>query len=136
MNSKAMEYEYLIRRAHQCGRYGVGGADADDFRSLERKAAKYLEEREKSKAKGNEIKYSDKEIEALKEYMVSAGEISAYIKSATIHVRKKYEDKLSDEQSNELEEIEASLIDLDMEKIVKAIGKADAIMIAIGLMPR
>ena len=34
---KAMEYEYLIRSAFNCGRYGVAGANADTYRYLEGK---------------------------------------------------------------------------------------------------
>ncbi len=35
-NMSAMDYEILIRRAYDCGRYGKKGADADIFRGLER----------------------------------------------------------------------------------------------------
>ena len=36
---KAIEYEYLIRSAFNCGRCGVVGANADTYRSLERQVA-------------------------------------------------------------------------------------------------
>ena len=38
----ALGYEYLIRRAHYCGRYGVHGADADTYRSYEREESRYM----------------------------------------------------------------------------------------------
>lgn len=36
-----MSYEFLIRRAHNCGRYGVKGANADIYRELERDSSLY-----------------------------------------------------------------------------------------------
>ncbi len=35
----AIMYEYLIRSAYNCGRYGVQGADADIYRLLETRVA-------------------------------------------------------------------------------------------------
>ena len=35
----ALEYEYLIRAAFNCGRCGVAGANADIYRGLEREAS-------------------------------------------------------------------------------------------------
>ena len=35
----ALEYEYLIRAAFNCGRRGVAGANADIYRGLEREAS-------------------------------------------------------------------------------------------------
>jgi hypothetical protein len=32
----AMGYEYLVRRAYQCGRFGSPGANADIYRKMER----------------------------------------------------------------------------------------------------
>jgi hypothetical protein len=135
MDDNALNYEYLIRRAHQCGRYGVQGADADTFRRLQRNASMYSNEKE-SIEKGKE-RLSNQNIEdLLVKYMLSAGEVSAYIKTATDKVKKQYESKLSDEQYNELEEVEVLLIEPDINKINEAIQRAEKIMLEIGLFPK
>ena len=47
MEEYAMSYEYLIRRIFQCGRYGVAGANADEYRRLERKIIQLKENKAK-----------------------------------------------------------------------------------------
>lgn len=43
MNDEAMDYEYLVRRAFQCGRFGVVDANADNYRGLESAEAVMIE---------------------------------------------------------------------------------------------
>ena len=121
MDDNAMNYEYLIRRANQCGRHGVAGADADTFRRLQRLALKYNKNR------------TEKD---LREYMVSAGEVSAYIKTACQLVIKKFDGKLSDDQYNELEEVMLSLIEPNLDKLSKAVQRAQIVMLEVGLYPK
>lgn len=135
IDDNAMNYEYLIRRAHQCGRHGVAGADADTFRRLQRLAYTYIEEKKAIETKG-ERKWRKSEEEMLTEYMISAGEVSAYIKTATQIVKKNYYDKLTDDQYNELEDIEVSLIKPDIEIINEAVKRAEKVMLDIGLYPK
>ncbi|MHA4895634.1 hypothetical protein ACXZ1K_12845 [Pedobacter sp. PWIIR3] len=78
-DDNAMSYEYLIRRAHQCGRYGVAGADADTYRSLVRNASTYYSEMEAIKNK-TERKWLRNEQEMLADYMRSCGELKGYMK--------------------------------------------------------
>jgi len=131
----AMRYEHLIRRAHQCGRYGVAGANADDYRRLQRHSSKYFSEIEAIK-NNTERKWLKSVDELLSDYLTSCGEIKAYIMNAIDNVKKKCYDKLSDEQYNELESIEVSLIKPDIETITKAINRAEKTMLEIGLYPQ
>lgn len=135
MDDNALNYEYLIRRAHQCGRYGVQGADADTFRRLQRNAHMYFSEKEASE-KGTERFTNQKIEDLLSKYLVSAGEVSAYIKTATDKVKKQYDSKLTDEQYNELEDVEVLLIEPDFEKINEAIKRAEKVMLEIELYPK
>lgn len=123
----AIKYEYLIRKAHKCTRYGVQGADSDTFRRLIRKTLFYKEEMDA--IKNNEKQRTTKtEKELLSEYMASAGEISGYIKTATDKVKKKHDSKLSDSQYQELESIEMLLTNPTYEKIVESINRTHDIM--------
>ena len=128
IDNNAMNYEYLIRRAHQCERYGVAGADADTFRRLQRFAYTYLENKKTIETK-SERKWRKTEEEMLTDYMISAGEVSAYIKTATQTVKKKYDTKLTNEQYNELEDIEISLTKPDIEIINEAVKRAEKVML-------
>lgn len=124
-----MDYEYLIRRAHQVGRYGVAGADADSFRELERTYALY-----KNKLTSRPSSKPVEEIHA--NYFLNLGKISAYIKTAIQRVMQKEEKKLSDAQYNELEECLIDLRNPDMNGIFSVMQKADRIMLEIGLYPQ
>jgi hypothetical protein len=59
----AMNYEYLIRRAHQVGRFGVEGGDTDTFRALERANSMY--ESEKGLTEAGKQKQWNKSLESL-----------------------------------------------------------------------
>lgn len=135
MDDNALNYEYLIRRAHQCGRYGVQGANADTYRKLQRNADLYTRESDSVKNANKEL-YNQNIIDLLKNYMISVGEVSAYIKTATEIVKNQYDSKLTDEQFNELEKIEVLLIDPDITKINEAIQRAEKVMLEIGLYPK
>lgn len=135
MKDNAMQYEYLIRRAHQCGRHGVTGADADTYRRFERLSYSYFQHEKAIKEKSERL--STKNIEdMLADYLISAGEISAYIKTAVYLVMKKYDAKLNDEQNNELEDIGVLLITPNIEKVNQAIERAEKVMLEIGLFPQ
>ena len=127
MIDNALSYEYLIRRAHQCGRYGSSGADADIYRELQRSANEYFLVQGKS---------VPKEAKLLSDYMISLGKVSAYIDTAIDLVLKKYSPKLSDQQYNILEEVKVTLKKPDINIVEKAIKDSEGIMIAIGLYPK
>ncbi|MFA6201076.1 MAG: hypothetical protein WC679_11790 [Bacteroidales bacterium] len=135
MDDSALNYEYLIRCAHQCGRYGVEGANADTYRRLQRNAQMYIGEKEAIKKKTE--RFSKQPLEDLLiRYMVSVGEVSAYIKTAIDVVKKNYDTKLTDEQYNELEKIAVLLIEPDIKKIDEAIERAEKVMLEIELYPQ
>lgn len=121
MESDAMNYEYLIRRAFQCGRFGVAGANADIFRRYERLHSEYLQDK--------------MDLNNLSKYMMCVGEVSAYIKMATSIVRKNHTASISDAQKTELENVETLLFSTDKNRIVEAITRAEKVMIDLGLFP-
>lgn len=125
-DSHAMSYEYLIRRAHQCGRHGVAGANADDYRRLQRNYHYFVENKSSSKSRD----------ELLSAYMATAGEIAGFIKTAIRVVIKTHESKISDNQYNALEDIEVSLITPDIDKLNKAVEDGEKIMLELGLYPK
>lgn len=131
----AMKYEYVIRRAHQCGRHGVAGANADDYRRFLRHANMYFTESEAIKNNTERI-WLKSENELLSDYLISCGEIKAYLMTAIDTVKKNYYDKLSDKLYNELEDIEVSLIKPDIDKITEALNRAEKTMLEIGLYPQ
>ena len=131
----ALHYEYLIRRAHQCGRYGVKGANADVFRGLERAEVLYRTEKE-NQEKGKSKQWNKTLEELAFDYGKKSGEVSAYINTAIKKVLNDYENKLTDEQKEELENCEIELIDSNISKIENVIEKAQEIMIKIELFPK
>lgn len=131
MDEFAISYEYLIRRAHKCGRHGVAGANADTYRGFERAYAEYNE------AKSGKLRFTTKTPEqAFGNYMLRCGEISAYLLTAIDKVRRECIKELSSKQNKKLEDLEILLISPDIEKIEKTIKKAQDIMIEIGLYPQ
>ncbi|MFF5382607.1 hypothetical protein [Pedobacter suwonensis] len=134
-DDNAMSYEYLIRRAHQCGRYGVAGADADTYRSLVRNASTYYSEMEAIKNK-TERKWLKNEQEMLADYMRSCGEVKGYIKTAIEKVKKDFDNQLTDEQYNELEKVEVLLISADLQKITEALIRTEKVFLDLKLYPK
>ncbi|MDL2243296.1 hypothetical protein LJB84_00420 [Bacteroidales bacterium OttesenSCG-928-J19] len=134
-DDNAMSYEYLIRRAHQCGRYGVAGADADTYRRLLRNASIYYSEMEAIRNK-TERKWLKSEQEMLADYMLSCGEVKGYINTAIEKVKKGYDNQLTDEQYNELEEVEVLLISADLQKITDALIRTEKVFLDLKLYPK
>jgi predicted DNA-binding protein len=131
----ALNYEYLIRRCHQVGRYGVAGADADTFREFER--SYILVTSEKDLAAKGQPKQWNKTIEELNiDYATNAGKVSAYINTAIEKAMKDYEDKLSDEQYEVLEQCKIQLISPTYDKICNVIKQAEETLVAIGVFPQ
>jgi len=131
----ALNYEYLIRRAHQCGRFGVEGANADIFRHFSMAEISYRTEKEN--IKNGKPRATNKDIEELLfDYASRAGKVAAYIGTAIEKVLKDYDSKLSDEQKEELENCKVDLITPDFETIEKVINKANDIMQKIDLYPK
>lgn len=124
MNESALNYEYLIRRAFQCGRYEVPGANADVFRALERS---FVLNRDNNDYRQNE--------ELLFNYAFGCGEVATYIVTAIEKFTKDFEKSLTAEQNEEVEDLISLLNNSRIEQIEEAIERAQELMIAHGRYP-
>ncbi len=68
--------------------------------------------------------------------MVAYGEVKAYIFTAIGNIKRKYEDQLSDNQYNELEDVEVSISKPDLEKLTYGIVRAEVVFLELGLYPK
>jgi len=122
MNELAVSYEMIIRKAHNCGRFGVTGVNADEFRGLEMSYAGYHEVKEKAD------KNSPEDIqEHFADYMRKVGEISAYLRTSIDKIEKDNKDRLSQAQKDEMNEIRTLLWKSDMGKIYESIERIERI---------
>ena len=124
MDDFALRYEYLIRSAFQCGRYGVPGANADTFRALE----------------SSFVYYRDNKIPATKDtllfnYAFDCGEVSTYIVTAIEKFSQDFDPQLNAVQNQEIEDIIMLLDNSDITKIEEAIERSEALMVAFGRYP-
>ena len=130
----AMNYEHFIRRAYNCGRYGVEGANADIYRRLERKSAVYKQalneiENNKPRSWNQDIK------DICFDYGVAAGEVAAFISDAIHKVESDYDNQLTDEQKGILEDCKSSLVSPTIENIKETLETSDQVMKDLGLYP-
>jgi len=131
MDGYALSYEYLIRRAHQCGCYGRKGADADIFRRLKYDVILFANA-DKEAIRTGIISNSNQNIKKLLDkHVKNVNEVSSHIRKAIDHVKKKYRTKLTDVQYYELEKIEILLIEPNINKINEAIKRAEKVMLEI-----
>ncbi|WP_075340719.1 hypothetical protein [Tenacibaculum agarivorans] len=131
----AMRYEYLIRRAHQCGRHGVAGADADIYRRFLTNASIYKTEKEAIE-NNQPRQWRKSESEMLSDYMVSAGKIAAFIETAIDLVNNEYYNDLNQDQKDRLSQAQGQLLEVNIENITEAIEIAEAVMLEIKLYPK
>lgn len=131
----AKNYEWLIRRAHQCGRSGVAGADTDTYRRFLRSATLYKKEKEAIDS-NKPSHWSKSEQEVFADYMKCAGEISAYIRTSIDIVKRKFDKELTDKQFDELERAELLLHNPTLELIGKSIDIAEKVMLELKLFPK
>lgn len=131
----SISYEYLLRRAYQCGRYGASGADADVYRAFLRKAEIYFND----KCAIDSLtprRWNITEEELFADYMVAAGQISSYIRMAIKHAKRMYEDQITASQFEQLEVIEISLRHPDLDILNSSITNLNVIFEEIGLFPQ
>lgn len=117
--STAMSYEFLIRSAYQCERYGVAGANVDIYRNYYRSEGNYIDK--KNNAKSSMSLKSIKELYG--DYIKQAGAVSTYIKGA-IQTIEKNNPNTSDEQNKQLEEAKKLLTNIDTVSMNKAVELA------------
>lgn len=131
---RALEYEYLIRRAHHCGRYSVEGANADEYRALERSSGLYTTTL--NEIENNLPRTWNADIKDLAfNYGKNAGEVSTFIRIAIGKVQSDLENQLTQEQQDELENCKADLNEPTIDQIDGVIERAQEIMIEHGLYP-
>ena len=129
-----MSYEFLIRRAHNCGRYGVKGANADIYRELERDSSLHdtaLKEIENNLPRtwGENVKDISNRCRRNSE------NVADYIFFAIKKVQSNLNSSLTDEDQEVLEQCKAELNRPTFEKINAVIEKAEKVMIKHGLDP-
>lgn len=125
MENGALSYEYLIRRAFQCGRYGVPGANADTYRALERS---YVDSRDNVDPNRNN--------ELLVKYAFYCGEVSTYINVAVEKFAKDFETQFTPAQNQEIEDIISLLHQATILEIEDAIERAEVLMVEYGRHPQ
>ena len=116
MDELAIRYEYIIRAGHSIGRLEIPAAHADTFRALERS---YVINRDKNEDASNE--------ELLFNYAFYCGEITSNISHAVFQFEKDFSDKLSDEDKEDLNNIDDILSKAKMENIDEAIGLIETV---------
>ncbi len=119
----AIRYEMIIRHAHDVNRLGIPAAHADTFRGLERNYIRYKE--------NNDSAEND---ELLFQYAFDCGEVSTNLNNALWKFEKRFENKLSDQDKTEMDEIETQLINADMDSIDNAIEKIETLFKRHGLV--
>lgn len=129
-----MSYEYLIRRAHNCGRYGVEGANADIFRTLERECSLHataLNEIENNLPRtwGEDVKVLESNSRN------STAEVAYHIVNAIWKAQDRLDSRLTDEEQRVFEDCKIELNTPTLEKINEVIKKAEEIMMKHGLYP-
>lgn len=112
----ALSYEYLMRKAYNCGRGGANGkAEADLYRKLER-AESMLKTRNSTKSQ-DDLEY---------DYRKAAVEISMNVSEALKKVENEfYFTKANDKHKQRLGELSSNIsMNMDKATIDKAIGEA------------
>jgi hypothetical protein len=117
----AMNYEYLIRRAYQKGRFGAKGADADIFRSLLEAFWDYQNAKGSDKS-GLEVEYQQK-----------AAQVKKFIGDAINHSLKTY--TFNQEQKAKLTQCISDLDTYDLKTIQQVIDRADKTILELGIYP-
>ena len=125
----AMGYEYLIRKAYNCGKQSQYGANADFFRKYEVELAKYYLCRDENISAISNL--SEKELAYNVD--IECGKISSYIESAISKVLNEDSEKLSEDQKEVLENCIVKLLKPTKEKIEDSIEQANKIFSEIGL---
>lgn len=106
---KAIEYEYIIRRAYKVGRLEIPAAHADTFRGLE---LSFINQRDnKDIQKNDELKFY---------YSFNCGEVSTNLKNAIWQFEKDNEGNLSEEDKENISTIESLLLKAKIDEIDKS----------------
>jgi hypothetical protein len=126
----AMDYEYLMRRALQCGRSLTKGADADIYRRLEHAYGHFTREAE-AKRLGQPSTWNKSLSELESDYKVSLRKVGQNVLQAISLVLR--ERVMPVEQQHELNECRNELPTQTLEKLDAIIERAQKAMIDAGI---
>jgi hypothetical protein len=135
MNSLAMDYEYFIRRVYQVGRYGVDGANADDFRDLEHARSLYLHDEEAEKSGKSKLRTTPT-AKLKKEYEKELKEVAEYVRGALRVAALNFASVLSDEELATIDRCKKLAATDNFEKVCEAMKTVDAILISKKIYPK
>jgi len=102
----AIRYEYIIRAAHKVGILGIPAAHADTYRGLETRFTKQRDNKDSTKSE-----------ELLFNYAFYCGEVTTNLNNAIWQFEKDFGHQLTQQDKDELNDIETDLIDAKMEVI-------------------
>lgn len=126
MESIEMQFEYVIRRAHHCGRYGAAGADADLYRGF---MGCYFTMNESITNKNPNA------IQAAIEYGIRLGKVRMSLDIASKKVIAKIEDTKHTD-AERIEEIREKIHSTDEpKKMAEAVTELDQLFLKLGLFP-
>lgn len=110
MNEEAMRYEYIIRAAHNVGRYGIPAANQDLYSGLE---SSFIKQRDNNdNQKDNELQFN---------YGFHCGEVAASIDQALWQFEKDYKDRIIQIDKDDLAAIRDLLNKGKIEQISESI---------------
>jgi len=121
-----MYFEYLIRAAYKCGRYGAPGANADIYRNFEHACYSYDH--------SNELSPKDKE-SAIIEYGKYLGIVTTHIEHAIDKILKEYKNKITPKQEKTLKGLENLVLEPSKENIEKYFKEIEDIFLELKIYP-
>jgi len=131
-DNKAIDYEYLVRKAYNSGRSLINGADGDIYRKYCRAFTRF--EIDRDAIKNNKIRTSIHPIEELEDEAKRAqAKIVLHIRQAIIHVKNTHEFSLTDQQKKTLEDYLDKLHRPSHEEIELVIDDVSAFFSELGL---
>jgi hypothetical protein len=133
-NHGAMDYEYLVRRAFQCGRSYEKGADADIYRKLERSYGHFLRESEAERT-GKPKTWNKSVSELETEYKSDLRVVAGYVDAAIAKALQNYSGLFSADQQEVLKESRKRLTRPTPEDVEDVIEKAQDIMVEAKIFP-
>ena len=131
----AIKYEYLIRSAHQCGRYGVPSANADIYRRLLKHASFFAARMEALKNARVMVSKKTNE-EMLSAYMSACYDVEGYLLQAIDAAKEKISERMREVFDSDFEEIVHLLHKPDIDSITYALQRLEKIFLRVRLFPK
>lgn len=131
----AMDYEYLVRRAHQVGRSWSKGADADIYRKLERSHGHFVSETELARL-GQPKRWNKPLPELESEYKSNLREVVSNVDGAIAEALRRFNVSFTELQRNSLLAYRSQLINPSFEELEAVIAQAQSVMVEAGIFPK